>query len=73
MSSKDNVLMFFYLFSELISSSLVIVIAGGAILFAVAFGVGTVEVHNAVLKCFHCGRETSVGRKTCEWCGEELQ
>lgn len=65
--------MFFRLFSELISSSLMILIAGGAILFVVAFAFGTVDVHNATLKCFHCGRETAVGRKTCEWCGEELQ
>jgi hypothetical protein len=55
---------------------LLTVLAGGAVLFAVAYGFGTIadiEGHNATMTCFHCGRETQVGRKTCEWCNEELQ
>lgn len=27
----------------------------------------------ATLKCFHCGRETLVGQKHCQHCGQELQ
>lgn len=58
---------------ELLSVGVVIAVVSGAILFAVGFGFGTVNIQNAKLKCFHCGRETRVGRKNCESCGEELQ
>lgn len=58
---------------ELLSVGIVIAVVSGAILFAVGFGFGTVNIQNAKLKCFHCGRETRVGRKNCESCGEELQ
>jgi len=58
---------------ELLSVGVVVAVISGAILFAVGFGFGTVNIQNAKLKCFHCGRETRVGRKNCESCGEELQ
>ncbi len=58
---------------EVVSTVALVAIVCGAILFAVGFGFGTVEVQNASLNCFHCGRETRVGRKTCESCGKELQ
>ncbi len=58
---------------ELLNVGIVIFVVSGAILFAVGFGFGTVNIQNAKLKCFHCGRETRVGRKNCESCGEELQ
>jgi hypothetical protein len=58
---------------EAVSVVAVIAIVSGAILFAVGFGFGTVDVQNAKLNCFHCGRETRVGRKNCESCGKELQ
>lgn len=58
---------------ELLSVGIVVAVVSGAILFAVGFGFGTVNIQNAKLKCFHCGRETRVGRKNCESCGEELQ
>jgi hypothetical protein len=58
---------------ELLSVGVVIAVVSGAILFAVGFGCGTVDIQNAKLKCFHCGRDTRVGRKNCESCGEELQ
>lgn len=58
---------------ELLSVVVVVAVISGAILFAVGFGFGTVNIQNAKLKCFHCGRETRVGRKNCESCGEELQ
>jgi len=58
---------------ELLGAGVVIFVVSGAILFAVGFGFGTVNIQNAKLKCFHCGRETRVGRKNCESCGKELQ
>ncbi len=58
---------------EFVSVAVVIALVSGAILFAVGFGFGTVDIQNAKLKCYHCGRETRVGRKTCESCGKELQ
>lgn len=58
---------------ELVGVAIVIALVSGAILFAVGFGFGTVDVQNAKLNCYHCGRETRVGRKTCESCGKELQ
>lgn len=61
------------MFYEIFGTTLMILVVGGAILFAVAFGFGTVQIHDARLKCFHCGRETPVGRKSCESCGRELQ
>ncbi|MDA0807923.1 MAG: hypothetical protein O2983_02195 [Planctomycetota bacterium] len=61
------------MFEEVLSTIALVAIVCGAILFAVGFGFGTVDVQNARLKCFHCGRETRVGRKTCESCGKELQ
>ena len=63
----------FTMLEELFSIGVVIFVVSGAILFAVGFGFGTVNIQNAKLKCFHCGRETRVGRKNCESCGEELQ
>jgi len=63
----------FTMLEELLSVGVVIFVVSGAILFAVGFGFGTVNIQNAKLKCFHCGRETRVGRKNCESCGEELQ
>lgn len=63
----------FPMLEELLSVGVVIAVVSGAILFAVGFGFGTVNIQNAKLKCFHCGRETRVGRKNCESCGEELQ
>lgn len=63
----------FTMLEELLSVGVVIFVVSGAILFAVGFGFGTVNIHNAKLKCFHCGRETRVGRKNCESCGKELQ
>ena len=63
----------FPMLEELLSVGVVIAVVSGAILFAVGFGFGTVNIQNAKLKCFHCGRETLVGRKNCESCGEELQ
>ena len=64
---------FIPMLEEVISVAAVIAIVSGAILFAVGFGFGTVDVQNAKLNCFHCGRETRVGRKNCESCGKELQ
>ena len=61
------------MFEDLISVAVVIALVSGAILFAVGYGFGTVNVQNAKLNCYHCGRETRVGRKTCESCGKELQ
>lgn len=61
------------MFEELIGVAVVIALVSGAILFAVGYGFGTVNVQNAKLNCYHCGRETRVGRKTCESCGKELQ
>ena len=58
------------------TSLLLIVLAGGLILFALGYSFGTIadfEGHNATITCFHCGQETQVGRKTCEWCHKELQ
>jgi len=63
----------FTMLEELLSVGVVIFVVSGAILFAVGFGFGTVNIQNAKLKCFHCGRETRVGRKNCESCGKELQ
>ncbi len=63
----------FPMLEELLSVVVVVAVISGAILFAVGFGFGTVNIQNAKLKCFHCGRETRVGRKNCESCGEELQ
>jgi rRNA maturation endonuclease Nob1 len=63
----------FPMLEELLSVGVVVAVISGAILFAVGFGFGTVNIQNAKLKCFHCGRETRVGRKNCESCGEELQ
>jgi len=63
----------FTMLEELLNVGIVIFVVSGAILFAVGFGFGTVNIPNAKLKCFHCGRETRVGRKNCESCGEELQ
>jgi hypothetical protein len=63
----------FTMLEELLSVGVVIFVVSGAILFAVGFGFGTVNIQNAKLKCFHCGRETRVGRKNCESCGQELQ
>jgi hypothetical protein len=63
----------FTMLEELLNVGIVIFVVSGAILFAVGFGFGTVNIQNAKLKCFHCGRETRVGRKNCESCGEELQ
>ncbi len=63
----------FQMLEELVSVAVVIILVSGAILFAVGFGFGTVDVQNAKLNCYHCGRETRVGRKTCESCGQELQ
>ena len=60
----------FTMLEELFSIGVVIFVVSGAILFAVGFGFGTVNIQNAKLKCFHCGRETRVGRKNCESCGE---
>lgn len=52
----------------------------GAFITFMTLGVGfgansmaDVELEDATLKCFHCGHETSVGRKLCEYCGKELQ
>jgi len=59
--------------ADLVGVAIVVAIVSGAILFAVGFGFGTVDVQNAKLNCYHCGRETRVGRKTCESCGQELQ
>lgn len=56
-----------------------IVVIGGIfalLALGVGFGansLGDTELEDATLECFHCGRETSVGRKTCEHCGQELQ
>lgn len=64
--------MFFYFlghFTEYLFILIVVVL----FLFAVGFAFGTVEIHNTMLTCFHCGRETPVGRKTCRWCDKELQ
>lgn len=61
------------MFEELVGVAVVIALVSGAILFAVGYGFGTVNVQNAKLNCYHCGRETRVGRKTCESCGQELQ
>jgi hypothetical protein len=63
----------FTMLEELLGAGVVIFVVSGAILFAVGFGFGTVNIQNAKLKCFHCGRETRVGRKNCESCGKELQ
>ena len=63
----------FTMLEELLNVGIVIFVVSGAILFAVGFGFGTVNIQNAKLKCFHCGRETRVGRKNCESCGKELQ
>jgi hypothetical protein len=63
----------FPMLEEVLSVGVVVAVISGAILFAVGFGFGTVNIQNAKLKCFHCGRETRVGRKNCESCGEELQ
>ena len=63
----------FTMLEELLGAGVVIFVVSGAILFAVGFGFGTVNIQNAKLKCFHCGRETRVGRKNCESCGQELQ
>ena len=63
----------FPMLEDILSVGVVIAVVSGAILFDVGFGVGTVNIQNAKLKCFHCGRETRVGRKNCESCGEELQ
>lgn len=63
----------FQMLEELVGVAVVIALVSGAILFAVGFGFGTVDVQNAKLNCYHCGRETRVGRKTCESCGKELQ
>ncbi len=59
---------------------LVPVLMIGAVVSFMAFGVGfganalaDAELEDATLKCFHCGHETSVGRKQCEYCGKELQ
>jgi len=59
--------------ADLVGVAVVVAIVSCAILFAVGFGFGTVDVQNAKLNCYHCGRETRVGRKTCESCGQELQ
>lgn len=61
------------MYLDFFSTALLFIVAGGAILFAVGFVFGTIEVHNARLTCFHCGRETPVGRKHCESCGRDLQ
>ena len=69
---RTEKLMFFYFlghFTEYLLILIVIVL----FLFAVGFAFGTVEIHNAMMTCFHCGRETPVGRKTCRWCDKELQ
>jgi hypothetical protein len=58
---------------ELFNAGVLIAFVSLAILFAVGYGFGTVNIQNAKLKCFHCGRETRVGRKNCESCGKELQ
>lgn len=63
----------FPILEELLSVGVVVAVISGAILFAVGFGFGTVNIQNAKLKCFHCGRETRVGRKQCESCSQELQ
>lgn len=61
------------MFMEFFGTALLIIVAGGAILFAVGYTFGTVEIHNARLKCFHCGCETPAGRRHCESCGKDLQ
>ena len=60
-----------------IMGPLVVLLGIGAIVFlVVGAGVNTVaetEAESGTLDCFHCGHETSTGRKVCEHCGEELQ
>ncbi len=54
-----------------------LILAVGAVCFLVlGTGVRTIaetDSELATLKCFHCGRETLVGQKLCQHCGQELQ
>ncbi len=56
---------------------LCVLLAGGAVCFLLmGAGVRTIaetDSELATLKCFHCGRETLVGLKHCQHCGQELQ
>ena len=64
--------MFFYFFGSLATFLLVVV----GVLFALGAGINVLaddESKDATLKCFHCGRETQTGRRTCQHCGNELQ
>ena len=58
-------------------SPLAILMGIGAILcLAVGAGVNATaetDTEQGTLDCFHCGHQTSTGRKVCEHCGEELQ
>jgi len=57
-------------------SLVVLILAGGALLFVVAYASGIIGEHendDATLTCFHCGRDTDVGRRRCQWCRKELQ
>ncbi|MGZ0171789.1 MAG: hypothetical protein ACKVHE_19780 [Planctomycetales bacterium] len=63
----------FSMLIDSLSTGALIAFVSLAILFAVGYGFGTVNIQHAKLKCFQCGRETRVGRKNCESCGEELQ